>query len=414
MTKELKDLQYFKFCTYGFLRNLRFFEAFLLLFLLEKGMSYSQIGILYAVKEIALNFFEIPSGIISDAWGRKYTLASSFIIFIVSFLVFYFSASFGLFVLAFILFGFADAFRTGIHKAMMTDYLEINGLIKHRTLYYGNTRAWSQRGLAVSSLIGGGIVFFAGNYQTIFLFTIIPYLASFGLLLSYPEVLNRAIKPKGNKRWSQVKGAWSSFVQTLKQPQVYAVVTNSASFTAYKQSIKDYLQPILVVAVGVLPLLTDIEAKRRNGLLIGLVFFVIYLLTSQASKMAGRVKKGQLRKGSLWSFVIGLSAGVLVGVFYQIEMWWLAVFGFTLVFIVENFRKPVVTSMVSEEVSTTVLGSVLSAQSQLRTIISALISLVLGFMSEYFGIGKAIIAVSLILTVVFMTIVSRQKRTKSI
>ena len=35
-----KDLQYYKFCLYGFLKNLRFFEAFLILFFLEGGLSF--------------------------------------------------------------------------------------------------------------------------------------------------------------------------------------------------------------------------------------------------------------------------------------------------------------------------------------------------------------------------------------
>jgi len=61
MQKTLRNLQYYKFSAYGFLKNLRFFDAFLMLYLLEKGMSYSEIGILYAVKEVVLNLFEIPS-----------------------------------------------------------------------------------------------------------------------------------------------------------------------------------------------------------------------------------------------------------------------------------------------------------------------------------------------------------------
>ena len=126
MDKTLRNLQYYKFSAYGFLKNLRFFDAFLMLFLLEKGMSYSEIGIMYAVKEIALNLVEIPSGIFADTWGRKRTLAGSFVFYIISFSVFYFSTSFVLFLLAFAMFGVGDAFRTGTHKGMMMDYLKMN------------------------------------------------------------------------------------------------------------------------------------------------------------------------------------------------------------------------------------------------------------------------------------------------
>lgn len=410
MIRSLRNLQFYKFSAYGFLRNLRLFEAFLLLFLLEKGMSYSQIGILYAIKELVLNLFEIPSGIAADAWGRKYTLAGSFLIFIASFLVFYFSSSFELVLFAFALFGMADAFRTGIHKALMTDYLEINGWIQYRTSYYGHTRGWSQRGLAVSSLVGGLVIYFAGSYTSIFLYTILPYLLCFALLLSYPEELNRAAKTKGNKRREQVGQTLKDFWEILRKPRVLSLITNSAAFTAYQRSVKDYLQPTMVAALATLPVLTESSSKQRNGLLIGIIYFFIYLMTSQASKRSGKVADSQLRKASILSFVIGLFAGIFVGWFYQLEWWWISILLFAVIFIVENFRKPTVTSLVADSVPTKVLATVLSAQSQLRTIISALISLALGFLADWYGVGIALIGVSVFLIVLFLFILFEQKR----
>jgi len=56
------DPQFWKFCAYGFLKDLRFFEPFLLLLFLDKGLSYLQVGSLYALREILINIMEIPSG----------------------------------------------------------------------------------------------------------------------------------------------------------------------------------------------------------------------------------------------------------------------------------------------------------------------------------------------------------------
>ncbi len=94
MNPALKDGQYLKFCAYGFLKNLRFYEAFLLLFFLENGISYGQIGILYATREIIINVLEIPSGIVADTYGRKHSLIAAFFAYILSFLVFYYSTDF--------------------------------------------------------------------------------------------------------------------------------------------------------------------------------------------------------------------------------------------------------------------------------------------------------------------------------
>ena len=88
-----RDLQYYKFCAYGFLKDLRFFEPFLLLLFLDKGLSYLQVGSLYALREVMINIVEIPSGIMADAMGRRRTMIMSFLAYIVSFGLFFFSQS---------------------------------------------------------------------------------------------------------------------------------------------------------------------------------------------------------------------------------------------------------------------------------------------------------------------------------
>ena len=59
-----------RFCLYGFLKNQRYYESFLVLAFLEKGLSFFVIGLLVAFREVAVNIMEIPSGAIADVWGR--------------------------------------------------------------------------------------------------------------------------------------------------------------------------------------------------------------------------------------------------------------------------------------------------------------------------------------------------------
>ncbi|MBN2649663.1 MAG: MFS transporter [Prolixibacteraceae bacterium] len=412
MDKTLRNLQYYKFSAYGFLKNLRFFDAFLMLFLLEKGMSYSEIGIMYAVKEVALNLVEIPSGIFADTWGRKRTLAGSFVFYIISFSVFYFSNSFVLFLLAFALFGVGDAFRTGTHKGMMMDYLKMNDWGKHKTMYYGHTRAWSQRGLAISSLIGGLIVFQQGNFEVIFLYSIIPYLLNLLLLMSYPAKLNYSRERQEKSRWSDMKATFTDFWEMVKRPAVFALITNTAAHSAFQKAIKDYIQPVMVAAITVLPFLTSLEEKQREGIFIGIIYFVIYLLTSRASSMAGLVKEKSLKSLAIITLLAGLIAGLLCGVLYGFEYWWWALLFFTVVYLVENFRKPIMTGLVADEVPNEILASVLSAQSQLQTVITVLIALMIGFVADLWGVGVAITAVSLILGLIVLFIQWYKKSNK--
>jgi MFS family permease len=412
MQKILRNLQYYKFSAYGFLKNLRFFDAFLMLYLLEKGMSYSEIGILYAVKEVVLNLFEIPSGIFADTWGRQRTLAGSFILYIISFATFYFSESFFLFLLAFAFFGMGDAFRTGTHKGMMMDYLKMNDWSEYKTNYYGHTRAWSQRGLALSSLIAGLIVFYEGNFETIFLFSIIPYLLNLILLLSYPKELNYSRQLTERTWLIDVKFTFSDFRKMVKRPSVFALITSTAAHSAFQKSIKDYIQPVMVSAIAVLPFFTSLGHKERNGIFIGIIYFVIYLLTSQASSMAGLVKKGALETSAVITLLSGLLAGLLCGILYGFELWWFSLIFFTLVYLVENFRKPIMTGLVADVVSNEILASVLSAQSQLQTVITVVLSLIIGFVADIWNVGVAIVTVALIIGLSVIIIQGHKKWNK--
>ena len=165
---------------YGFLKNLRFFDAFFILFLVEKGVSFTQIGILYAIRELITNILELPSGIIADSFGRKSSLAASLLIYILSFALFFLFDDFWVFIIAMSLFGAGEAFRTGTHKGMIMDYLKSRGWDEYASNYYGHTRSWSQRGSALSALLAGVIVFFGGSYQVVFLYSIVPYLPNRG------------------------------------------------------------------------------------------------------------------------------------------------------------------------------------------------------------------------------------------
>lgn len=399
MEAAVKNLQYYKFSAYGFLKNLRFFDAFLLLYLNEKGISYSEIGILYAVREIVINLFEIPSGIMADSWGRKRALAWSFLFYILSFCVYYFSSRFVFFLLAFAIYGVADAFRTGTHKGMIMDYLNQKNWANYKTEYYGHTRAWSQRGSAVSSLIAGLIVFYAGRFQTVFLYSVIPYLLNLLLLLTYPNSLNYSSDSGVKNQHYHFKETFIVFFKMMGKPKVLSLISNSALHTAFQSAVKDYIQPVMIAAIATLPIWVNLNDKQRNGLFIGIIYFVIYILTSQSSKMAGQIAKSHLANTSKVTLFIGILSGIFCGLFFSWSLWWWSLVFFSLIYIIENLRKPILTGLVADEVSNNILASVLSAQSQLKTIFTVLIALLIGFLSDMLGVGMALALVSTIIGV---------------
>jgi len=412
MSSIVKNKQYYKFCLYGFLKNLRFFDAFFILFLIEKDLLFTQIGLLYAIRELVINVFEVPSGFFADKFGRKKSLVGSFLFYIASFLVFHFSTSFWLFLIAFVLFGLGDAFRSGTHKGMIMDYLKINDWGSQKIDYYGHTRSWSQKGSALSSLLAGLLVFYSGQYGNIFLYSVIPYLLNFFLIISYPQVLDQSFKQKKEQKSTGFELSLKSLFQIIKQARVLKIINTSALHSAYLKSLKDYIQPLLVNVALIIPVFASIEIEKKNGLVIGIIYFLIYLLSSQASKMAILSNRFNKNKIPYFTLQIGFVAGIICGFAYMNNWWIISLIGFVSIYIIENFRKPVLTGFIADNVPEEILASVISVQSLLKTISTALIALVFGVLADNFGIGEAFLIISFSLTTItlFINLVARKKR----
>ncbi|MDZ7821050.1 MAG: MFS transporter [Candidatus Marinimicrobia bacterium] len=351
---------------------------------------------LYAVREITINLFEIPSGMVADTFGRKRSLVFSFLAYIFSFLLFYTAEVFGLFLIAFILYGTGDAFRSGTHKGMIMDYLRRRGWSGEKISYYGHTRAWSQRGSAVSALIAGSILFFRGNYSQVFLFSTVPYALNLLLVLSYPRELG-PVRRSEEKRFYAIKRTYKAFIASMRDIRVFTLINHTALHSAYMRAVKDYIQPFMLHVAILAPLLPGVSREQQNGLTIGLFYFLIYILTAFASQHANAFltkKKTLIISVTLFS---GLGFGVLCGVFAQFSLWSAALLAFLMIYIVENIRKPILTGFVADRVKGEYLTSVLSAQSLLKTMMTAVIALLTGIFADLFGIGISLLVVSSLL-----------------
>ncbi|MCD6440662.1 MAG: MFS transporter [Candidatus Marinimicrobia bacterium] len=390
----LRDLQYYKFSAYGFLKNLRFFDPFILLFFRSLGFSYLQIGALFSIREISTTILEIPTGIIADWLGRKTAMICSFLAYIASFLVFYLFSSFGLFAIAMMLFSIGEAFRTGTHKAMILDYLKLKGIIHQKTAYYGHTRSWSQRGSALSSLIAGALVFMSNNYRIIFLVSIVPYIIELGLMISYPKELNglSAVKTGSQKRFQ-----WRAFFRIFTNSRFRRGVLNSSVYDGLFKSIKDYLQPVLGSFAVALPILLNLDNAQRTSIVVALIYFLIYLLSSYASRNAARFRNrfSSTAQAINRSFIIGIALTVLTGIFYQAGLMFVAIVIFIGLFALQNVRRPMNVSYISETIPAELMATGLSVESQLKTAIIAVLAPIIGYIADQLGVGLALAVVSL-------------------
>ena len=382
---------FYRFALYGFLKNLRFFDPFLILFFREVGLSFLQIGVLIAVRDISTNILEIPTGICADAFGRRKSMVMSFISYIMSFLIFFGSSNYYLYMGAMILFGMGEAFRSGTHKAMILEYLRIHNMESKKVEYYGNTRAASEIGSAVSAVIAAVLIFYSGNYRYVFLAAVIPYVVNLVNVATYPGELDAEIVTRKNVK-EQLQYTLQDFIKIFKSFMAMKAIVNSSVFKAYFKITKDYLQPILQVFALSLPFFVALEETKRVSVVVGTVYFGIYLCTSYASKSSPKVhaRFPHLSTAVNVTYVVGgmflLASGFFAA--YNIEVVTIGIF--LLFYMLYNVRRPMTVSFVSDQISYKTMASGLSVESQVTTMLQAGIAVVIGALADTLGVGWAL------------------------
>jgi len=395
---------YHKFRAYGFLKNLRFFDPFLVLFFREMGLSYLEIGTLFSIRAIATNVLEIPTGIVADAYGRRRSMFASFSSYLISFALFYLFPHFGIYALAMLLFAFGEAFRSGTHKALILEYLHIKGIEKKKVEYYGHTRAASQFGSAIAALVAAGLVFHTGSYRIVFLASIAPYILELFLMLSYPKELDGTLV--GHRRGgvrrigAQLRSTTMDSLRMLRSGILLRGLASSASFDALFRSTKDYLQPVLQAQALALPILLSLNGDKRVAIMVGVLYFLIYLGTSYAASHAGIVEKRvqSLTRAANLIYVAGVIVLAAGGIGVISRVYIISIVGFLGLYLLQNLRRPLLVGYLSELIPRQMMATGLSVESQLRTLFTAALAPLIGLVADHLGVGQSLLMVAVLAT----------------
>lgn len=372
-----------RFSLYGFLKNQRYFEPFIILFFLDRGLSFTQIGLLIACRELFVNLLEVPSGAFADLIGRRRAMVVSFLGYIAAFVIFGLSREYWQLYPAMLCFAVGEAFRTGTHKAIIFSWLRLEGRQDEKTRVYGYTRSWAKIGSAVSVVLAAVFVITTGDYSRVFLFSIVPYLLGLANLLSYPRALDG---PSGGKfsliethrhLWQSLRAAWT--VSRLRR-----LVTESMAFEGVFEAAADYLQPVLKSTALLLPFLVGWEEPRRSAVVIGIVYFSLYLMGAWASRQAHRLVNlsGGEERGSrrLWGLA-AVTYLTLTPLLY-FEYYAAAVAGFAVLFVIQNFWRPVLISRFECFATETHGATVLSIESQAKSVGTMIVAPLMGVLVD--------------------------------
>lgn len=304
-----------RFCAYGFLKNIKFFKPYLITVLLSWGMSLSQIGFLVSVEKTTTWVLEFPSGYLADRCGLRRTLCSCFVAYIASFVLYFYGHTHVLFcVAAAMCYGTGEALRTGVHKAMVYLWLERHDLLSLKSMLGGRTRSFSLLGSAVSALVSIAIVFKLDNAgvapEYIFLCSVLPYILDLCLVASYPAYMDATSHKKkaemklddGSQRWClQWRSDARAILTLMRDPERRRTLLSAAWMECVHRLVKDLIQPVvLVYGPSMMMALWSAEenggldapatmTKRTQAAALGLMYCAFNLVSAPATRQAYRL-----------------------------------------------------------------------------------------------------------------------------
>jgi len=226
-----------------------------------------------------------------------------------------------------------------------------------------------------------------------------PFLILF-LMLSYPQELDGKIPKSGSINDSFVM-IGASVKNTFMNSGALRATTNVCIYDGFYNAVKDFLQPVIKSLALALPLMAFLQEKQRSAILVGIVYFCIYLMTSHASRRSGAfaMRFTTLTTPLNLTMLAGFCLGILCGLTYLFGYNLAAIILFTGIFILQNLRSPMSVTYVCDTVPYEILATSLSVRSLVTACYTAVMALAVSVLADYLGLGQALMVLALGLTV---------------
>ncbi len=221
-----------------------FFWPIFTLFLLSRGLTFTEITLLNSFGALLVLLGEIPTGYVSDRIGRRNSLVIATVLFVAQTLGFVFAAAFWQFAILWVLYAFSQTFRSGAGEAWLYDILEERLDESEFSRVRGRGGSISQWVTAASMLVAGLLYEMAAT---------LPFIV--GSAVSGAGVLVLLTFPK-NQQFVDgddsltIREAVPIIRSAIMSPPLRSVVLYVALFAGVFRAADEFIQPITTSALG--------------------------------------------------------------------------------------------------------------------------------------------------------------------
>jgi len=268
-------------------------------------------------------------------------------------------------------------------------------------------------GSAVAVVLAALFVLTSNRYEAIFYFSIVPYLIGIINFLGYPKDLDCG---DGKKLpllavFSHLK---SAFLGATRQRELRRLLFESMGYEGVFRAAKDYLQPVLQAsALGMgaaLSLSSSMGQQQQVALLVGPVYFVLFLLSAWASRqahaLAQRTGGEEEAARRIWQLCL-LGYGLLL-LFAILNLKGAMIAAFVFLFVLQNTWRPILISRFDNHCQENQGATVLSIESQGKTFSTMLLAPLMGYLVDLSHNFWPVAAIGTLATLLFVLKTPRQ------
>lgn len=215
-----------------------FFWPVFTIVLLNRGLNYTQLGLLSSLSAGIMIVGEIPSGYIADRIGRRNSLLIGSGLLALSLFGFILARTFASFAGLWMLWGLGETFRSGSDDAWLYDVLEERSTESQYTRIRGYGESINQWVTAGTMLVAGGLYSFDPRLP--FLAGGSLFMSSIPILLSWPKTG----QPTTDSEQLTVLDAFPVFHRQLTEPPLRSFVLYVALFFGIISAADKFIQPI--------------------------------------------------------------------------------------------------------------------------------------------------------------------------
>lgn len=197
---------------FNFLIGFNLFWPIAIIYFSKVSGSFTLGASILGIIMLASTVFELPTGILSDLVGRKYTIVLGTWARVFAFLFYAIGLSYWFLVIGAIFEGLSRAFYSGNNDAFLYDTLADENMESEFHEYQGKVSSTEQLAMGISAILGGIIANF--SFSSVLWLSVVPQIGM--LFVSYKFINPKLRKVLDTNIYSHIKEAMALFVKNKK------------------------------------------------------------------------------------------------------------------------------------------------------------------------------------------------------